>query len=270
MLNRLVDTLNRVRLARAPHMDSSYVAALLKEYGVPVLNEPQVEPLKRGVAGYNNFYHKITAQTPDGEVRYFASQPDSQFDFARFLGDHVTGLKYRPGLERKRKDYEDLRFLAERGIPASQPVAFDPKTGLLIEQFYDGPDLRRFLKNEGYEHGTKLEKCRQGLAVVRQVQDAGRRCGEYVTNNFLVKPGGQVIVTDMENESALDDPVAYELATFVFSTSCQMGPQEILRLARSEYPLETIRKLPRYGWRMIPFGVDIAAVRRTNEALKEF
>ena len=155
-----------------------------------------------------------------------------------------------------------------QGVPSTRPVAFDGKTGLLIELYQDGTDLGGFLESRDHTNDIKLDKCRQGLYVVRQTQELGRYSGEAFTENFMVAPNGQVVITDMERSSALNDPVAHELAAFVYTASRSMKPQELLKLARELYPAETIRKLPRYSWRMLMFS-DPVTVLKTIEAVKE-
>lgn len=257
---------NRWRKSRTPYLDESYVTGLLNDAGIPVTVQ-SVEPVKDSVAGYKNFYYRI-ATTGNGDVIYFASMPDRLIEPVERLISFWGGFRYGGPIERKRKDFQDLRFLHEKGVPSVQPVAFDDRTGLAVELYSDGTDLGSFLDSKDYFNDTKLDRCRQGLVIMRQAQELERYSGEAFTENFLVKPSGQVIITDMEKESALNDPISHELAAFVYTASRSMKPREILRLAKELYSVETMRKLPRYSWRMLMFS-DLITVLKTVEAVKE-
>lgn len=258
---------NRWRKSRTPELDAGYVADLLNTTGVTVTGLA-IAPVKDSAAGYKNFYYKMTGQAGNEGVRYFGSMPDKWMEPSERVTCLLAGFLYKGPIERKRKDFDDLTFLNSQGVPSTRPVAFDEKTGLLIELYQDGTDLGGFLESRDFTNDSKLGKCRQALHVLRQTQGLGRYSGEAFTENFMVTPDGQVVITDMERSSALNDRVAHELAALVYTASRSVEPQELLKLARELYPVETIRKLPRYSWRMLMFS-DPLTVWKTVAAVKE-
>jgi hypothetical protein len=181
---------------------------------------------------------------------------------------HLAGFKYRNPVERKGKDFRDLRKLAANGIPAADPIAFDPQRGFVLEPFYDGVAMQTFFESNDYFEDTKLEKFMQGLVILKKAHTIGVECGEAFPENFLVKEDGQAILTDAERESASRTPEKHELAAFVYSSARSLRPEAIIRRTRELYPVETLRELPRYNMRLL-LNVDHFTLHQTNKAIKE-
>ena len=258
---------NRLRKSRTPTIDPGYVSNLLKDAGANA-TYVSIDPVVDLAAGYKNFYYAITATTNAGTVRYFGSMPDKLFEPVGRLVTTIAGFEYKGPIERKRKDFEDLSLLNKHGIPAARPVAFDPKTGLVIEHYENGTNLGSFLDSRDYHESTKLEKFGQGLIVLKQTQDLGMHCGEAFTENFFVRDDNHVIITDMEGKSRLENPRAHELAIFLYSGARSMRPQPLVRLARELYGPEMLIEVPRYKMRLF-WAIDPITLHKTNEAIKE-
>ena len=255
---------NKVRKLRSPKIDNAYVAGLLRKSDVNVSNV-SIERLEDGL-GFNNFYYRIRARTESGEQSYFASIPDKSLDLLRRVGDFITGIKNQTSLDRKRKEHKDLEQLSESNISATRPVAFDSSTGMSIEPYYEGTSLKGYLKNKNPED-SKLQKCREALTVIRDLQHIGKHSAEYITDNFLVTPNG-VMITDMETEFENQDP-AQDLAVFLYSASQQLAPEKVLSLAREKFSAKTINRALNYGGNYLSLlGIDKETVKRTNQAIE--
>lgn len=265
---KLARRANRWRKSGTPYMDPVHVASVMADSGISV-GSLRVSPILDGSAGYRNFYYDITVASEGAEKRYFGSMPDSRLaPFERVLG-MWTGFVCEGPIERKIRDFEGLRFLNAYGIPATRPVALDRRTGFMVEEYQDGRNLGKLLESPDHMEGTKIEKCRQTLHIIRFAQDIGRPAGEVFTENFLVDPmTGRVMITDMEMKSALKDPVSHELAAFVYTAAVNLAPDKLLRLARELYSRETVRKIPRYAWRMASI-TDPLTLYKTTEAAND-
>ena len=250
-----------------PHgLSKSYVQRVLDENGVNV-TVSSVKPL-RARDGYRNLYYLITATNGDEEVRYFASRPDILIEPLLFLSCYlVDGFKYQTPRARKQKDFEDSRYLRQNGVPSVQSVAFDRRKGVVIEVYEEGKNLARYLEDPSYNEDSKVEMCRQALAILRQAQKLGKHSGDSQAINFLVRTDGKVVIADMEYAFGSAEPIAYEreLAKLVFSMTRYVDPSKIARLAiDSGFPREMVSKIPQYS-RL----VDSRARRRVAEAIKE-
>lgn len=255
---------NKVRKLRSPKIDEAYVAGLLRKADVDVSNV-SIERLEDGL-GFNNFYYRIKAETGSGTQHYFASVPDKSLDLFRHVGDFITGIKNQTSVERKRKEHMDLEQLSDSHINATRPVAFDSSTGMSIEPYYEGVSLKGYLKSKSPED-SKLQKCREALEVIKNLQRLGKHSAEYITDNFFVAPNG-VMITDMETEFENQDP-AQDLAVFLYSASQQLPPEKVLSLAREKFSPKMINRALSYGGNYLSLlGIDKETVKRTNQAIE--
>ena len=255
---------NKVRKLRSPEIGKEYVVGLLKKANIDV-SDVSIQRLEDGL-GFNNFYYRIKAETSSGIQHYFASMPDKSLDTFRHIGDFITGIKNQTSVERKRKEHKDLKQLSDSNINATRPVAFDSSTGMSIEPYYKGTSLKSYLKNENTED-SKLQKCREALTVIRDLQQIGKHSAEYITDNFFVTSNG-VMITDMETEFENQDP-AQDLAVFLYSASQQLPSEKVLALAREKFPAKIINRALNYGGNYLSLlGIDKETVKRTNQAIE--
>ena len=264
---KVVRQANLLRQAGTPDLEAAYFSRLLNQAGVNA-TDISVQRIIDNISGYKNFYYSVEATVANERRRYFGSMPDRRIEPLEWTYCHLAGFKYRNPVERKGKDFRDLRKLAANGIPATDPIAFDPQRGFVLEPFYDGVAMQTFFESNDYFEDTKLEKFAQGLVILKEAHEMGVECGEAFPENFLVKKDGQAILTDAERESASRTPEKHELAAFVYSSARSLRPEAIIRRTRELYPVETLRGLPRYNMRLF-LNVDPLTLHRTNEAIKE-
>jgi len=256
---------NRLRKLRTPNLNTDYVSSVLQEYGI-VITDVSIKPIKRNREGFVNFYYSIAGKVGDQQVQYFASKADILVEPLLFgIYSPSLGFKYQLPRERKQKDFDDLTFLHQNGVPSVQPVAFDRKGRMTVELFEKGNALRTYLENPEYPEDGKLELSRKALLAIRGANSLGRYCPDTHTDNFFVTQDNGVILTDMEMASSLEDGT-HDLATFVYSAADNLDVRKLLILVREMYPVGTIRKLPQFSRYM---RLVAGSRFRTAEALSE-